>query len=344
MWIVPRRPVLVVGLAGEPPAHDALEGHHLGAPRRASRAPRATASAPKPGTDASIAAGSHVTSAQATTSASVLAPERRHRRQHAALVGDGLGHHDVERAQAVRRDEEQPVARRRRRGRGPCRVCRCSRPSRVAASQARDRVEEARPVREHPVEVERRVERRRSSRSTSASASSTSRNGRRVRGGLAPRRAGRPGRRRRARARGRRARAAPTGSRRARGSTVLQVLPRARRVDDEAQWRARWRSRRRYPVSSIASGRTTRSTGAVRDVALVPERDVLEPGDEVAAHDPREPAQPLGADGVALVRHRRGALLPLGERLGDLARRRCARAGRTSVPNASAVVAAAAHA
>ena len=62
----------------------------------------------------------------------------------------------------------------------------------------------------------------------------------------------------------------------------------------------------------------------MRDVALVPERDVLEPDDRRAAHDAREPADALGDDGVPLVRHRRRALLPAAERLlhlGDLGAR-----------------------
>ena len=47
----------------------------------------------------------------------------------------------------------------------------------------------------------------------------------------------------------------------------------------------------------------------VRDVALVPERDVLEAGLGVAAQHAREAGDLLGLDRVALVRHRRGALL-----------------------------------
>ena len=57
----------------------------------------------------------------------------------------------------------------------------------------------------------------------------------------------------------------------------------------------------------------------VRDVALVPERDVLEADDRRRAHDAREAADPLGDLRVALVRHRRRALHPGGERLLDLA-------------------------
>jgi len=59
----------------------------------------------------------------------------------------------------------------------------------------------------------------------------------------------------------------------------------------------------------------------VRDVALVPERDVLEPDDGGAAQHAGEPADALGDDGVPLVRHRGRALLPPAERLlhlGDL--------------------------
>ena len=57
----------------------------------------------------------------------------------------------------------------------------------------------------------------------------------------------------------------------------------------------------------------------VRDVALVPERDVLERRHGVAAQQPRQADDLLAADRVALVRHRRRALLALGERLLDLA-------------------------
>ena len=57
----------------------------------------------------------------------------------------------------------------------------------------------------------------------------------------------------------------------------------------------------------------------VRDVALVPERDVLERGAGVGAQQARDAAQVLGQDRVLLVRHRRRALLPLAERLRRLA-------------------------
>src|SRR4051794_27207303 len=57
----------------------------------------------------------------------------------------------------------------------------------------------------------------------------------------------------------------------------------------------------------------------VRDVALVPEGDVLETDRRGAADDTGEPADPLGDDRVPLVRHRRGALLAGAERLLHLA-------------------------
>ena len=50
------------------------------------------------------------------------------------------------------------------------------------------------------------------------------------------------------------------------------------------------------------------------DVALVPERDVLQRGDGIAANDPRETAQAFAGDRVALVRHRRTAFLPVAEK------------------------------
>ena len=55
----------------------------------------------------------------------------------------------------------------------------------------------------------------------------------------------------------------------------------------------------------------------VRDVPLVPERDVLERDSRGRPNDPREAADALGNDGVLLVRHRGGALLPPAERLLD---------------------------
>ena len=60
--------------------------------------------------------------------------------------------------------------------------------------------------------------------------------------------------------------------------------------------------------------------GRVRDVTLVPERDVLERGRDVAAQDPGEAAELLALHRVPLVGHRaRALLLTRAERLGDLA-------------------------
>ena len=53
----------------------------------------------------------------------------------------------------------------------------------------------------------------------------------------------------------------------------------------------------------------------VRDVALVPQRHVLQRRHGVAAQQARQAGQVLAQDRVLLVRHRRGALLPLAERL-----------------------------
>ena len=69
----------------------------------------------------------------------------------------------------------------------------------------------------------------------------------------------------------------------------------------------------------MASGRITRSARRVADVALVPERLVLERRLGVAAQQPGEAGDPLGEDRVALVGHRARALLAGAERLLDLA-------------------------
>ena len=57
----------------------------------------------------------------------------------------------------------------------------------------------------------------------------------------------------------------------------------------------------------------------VRDVALVPQRHVLEAGLGVAPQQASDAGDPLGDDRVALVGHRRRALLARAERLLDLA-------------------------
>src|SRR3954470_21358396 len=57
----------------------------------------------------------------------------------------------------------------------------------------------------------------------------------------------------------------------------------------------------------------------MRDVALVPQRDVLERRLAVGADQTGEPDDLLAPDWIALVRHGGRALLPFGERLFDLA-------------------------
>ena len=59
--------------------------------------------------------------------------------------------------------------------------------------------------------------------------------------------------------------------------------------------------------------------GRMRDVALVPEGDVLEPDDRGRANDPCQSAYALCDNGIPLVRHRRRALLTFAERLLELA-------------------------
>ena len=56
----------------------------------------------------------------------------------------------------------------------------------------------------------------------------------------------------------------------------------------------------------------------VRDVALVPESDVLEPDRGGRAYDAREPADTLGDHRVAFVGHGGRSLLALPKRLLDL--------------------------
>ena len=70
----------------------------------------------------------------------------------------------------------------------------------------------------------------------------------------------------------------------------------------------------------------------VADVPLVPERQVLEGGDRVAAHHPRQARDVLEAPGVALVGHRRGALLALARTPPRPRAPRCAPGGGARPP------------
>ncbi len=100
--------VLLPRLAGQVAPDDALELEHLGAAHeRRPAGPRrrhgetAQLRLDVRGVDGQDGAGHDV--------GHLLAPEPRHRREHAALVGDRLGHDDVERAHPVRGDHEQAV-------------------------------------------------------------------------------------------------------------------------------------------------------------------------------------------------------------------------------------------
>src|SRR5256885_2089927 len=59
--------------------------------------------------------------------------------------------------------------------------------------------------------------------------------------------------------------------------------------------------------------------GGVADVALMPQRHVLEGGQRIAPHEAGQAGDLLAADRVPLVRHGRAALLLLAERLLGLA-------------------------
>src|SRR5260370_11697790 len=79
---------------------------------------------------------------------------------------------------------------------------------------------------------------------------------------------------------------------------------------------------RQYVAGGTGVGEDDAFGGGVADVAFMPEAGVLERGDEMAAHHPRQAAHALGHHRVALVRHRRASLLLLAEwleRLSDLA-------------------------
>ena len=100
---------------------------------------------------------------------------------------------------------------------------------------------------------------------------------------------------------------------------TIQVLAHPIRIDDHAGDDAR------EPPQHVierdeAVGQDHALDRRMRDVALVPERDVLEARRlALARTQPRQADDLLAADRIALVRHRRRALLPLGERLLDLA-------------------------
>ena len=87
-----------------------------------------------------------------------------------------------------------------------------------------------------------------------------------------------------------------------------QVLQRTLGVDDEALGQP-GRLAQDVTGQHRCVGQRDPLHRAVRDVALVPQGHVLEPGAEVAAQEAGQSAQALGEDRVALVGHRRAALL-----------------------------------
>ena len=149
----PRLLVLLPGLPGQVAPDDALEREHLGPAHQDGPA------GPFGGQRHAVERGRDLGGVDRQQGARhdvghLLAPEARHRGQHPALVGDRLGHDDVERAHPVRGDHEQPVLRRRRRARGPC----PSGPGAAPPSQVHQRVGEAVDVAEGAGEVEGRIE------------------------------------------------------------------------------------------------------------------------------------------------------------------------------------------
>ena len=208
--------VLLVGLAGQVAAHDALELEHVGPPHQdGPSGPLGRQRRPAQRVGDGHRVGRQrlpgTTSAMASHQKLVMAVE------HAALVRDRLGHDHVERAHPVRGHHEEAVRRRRRRARAPCpsgpgagRSSWCG----VARSQRGQGVGEAVDVAQRAGEVE-------GASSCGRPASPPGRpRARRGRGGAPPRpagrRAGRSGRPRRGSARRTPAPAGRTGRRPAR--------------------------------------------------------------------------------------------------------------------------------
>jgi hypothetical protein len=116
----------------------------------------------------------------------------------------------------------------------------------------------------------------------------------------------------------RRASSSSTGPREHHAARPFQVLAHPLGIDDHAGHDAR-EAAQHVVERDEAVGQDDPLDRRVRDVALVPQRDVLERGHRVGPEEPRQAHDLLAADRVALVGHRRRALLPLGERLLDLA-------------------------
>ncbi len=95
---------------------------------------------------------------------------------------------------------------------------------------------------------------------------------------------------------------------------TVEVLPHVLGVDQELVDDAR-EARQREVERDRGIGRDHALDGGMRNIAFVPERDVLHGGQRHAAHEAREPREILGQNGVAFVRHGRRTLLPFGEEL-----------------------------
>ena len=96
--------VFLPGRTGEIAPNDAFDGQHFGlAAQHDAALPVVTLSRGR----AVVERGREEMAAHHALE--LLEPEGRHGREHAALVGNGFGHHNVEGAQAIGGDHEQSV-------------------------------------------------------------------------------------------------------------------------------------------------------------------------------------------------------------------------------------------
>src|SRR5688572_18501206 len=99
---------------------------------------------------------------------------------------------------------------------------------------------------------------------------------------------------------------------------MIEIGAHAVGIDDELLDQTR-RAHQREIERDGRIGRDEAFDRGMRDVALVPERDVLHRGRDGGTHHTRQAAEILRQHRIALVRHRRGALLARGEILFGLA-------------------------
>ena len=238
----------------------------------------------------------------------LLAPEAGHGREHTPLVGDGLGHDHVERADPVRRHHEQAplpgvVELAHLAGMDPGQL---RRHSTASASAKRSTW--------------------RSVRDRSKAESSSLLAQRHLRIVLEHDTEGTPFRPRRPRVAlddpvGLVARQSGVDERQEDGLGEDEPQRALREVDERpigVDHQARGQPRRLAQHVAGQHGRIGQGhplDRAVRDVPLVPQRDVFEPRAQIPPQQPGQTAQSFGEDGVALVRHGRAALLPGAEGL-----------------------------